>query len=187
MFEGIGHLITTLFEGLDLRRRWLAILGFGVLVVFSLLLFEQMTGTIYYNSLERKVALLAELNTLEKEGDISSKPELKRAYDVTVQELDLRPIQPFRFPTTVFVYSVTFWKVISGAALGLLFAIVSIFGGKENMNTTIGATIVAILGGFMGGLLPVIYEPWVNYLGFPIVEIVFIFLLGRRTGVRVQP
>jgi hypothetical protein len=182
MFEGLGNLVTTLFEGLDLRRRWLAIIVFGVLVVLSLLLFEQLTGTIYYSSLERRTELLKELNALEKEGNISSNPELKRVYDQTVQELSLRPIRPFGFPSVGFVSSVTFWKVISGAAVGLLFATVALLQfQKSSTNALTGAVGFAVIAGFIGGLLPVIYYPWINYIGFPIAQILFFTVIGRRT------
>lgn len=181
MFEGLGNLVTTLFEGLDLRRRWLAIIVFGVLVVFSLLLFEQMTGTIYYSSLERRTELLKGLNALEKEGNISSNPELKRVYDQTVQELSLRPIRPFGFPSVGFFSSVTFWKVLSGAAVGLVFAIAPLLHfQKSSTNAVIGAVGIGIICGFIGGLLPVIYNPWINYIGFPIAQILFFSVIGRR-------
>ncbi len=182
MFEGLGNLVTTLFEGLDLRRRWLAIIVFVVLVAVSLLLFEQMTGTIYYSSLERRTELLKELNALEKEGNISSNPELKRVYDQTVQELSLRPIRPFGFPSLGFVSSVTFWKVISGAAVGLVFVLVSLAQfQKSSPSALIGAVGFSVIFGFIGGLLPTSIDPWINYIGFPVAQIMFLILLGRRT------
>jgi hypothetical protein len=171
MFEGFGDLIKTLFEGLDLRRRWLAILSFGILFGLCLLIFEQMTGTIYYNNLEKKVELLQELNTLENEGHISSNPELKRVYDETVQELNLRPVRPFRFPTTILVSSVPLWKVISGATLGFVLAFSFIFQKEPNTNAFTAAVIMAILGGIIGYWIPTIYSPWINYIGFPIFQI----------------
>ena len=183
MFEGIGNLITTLFEGLDIRRRWMAIIAFVVLFGVCLLVFEQMTGTVYYSSLERKTELLKELNALEKEGNISSSPELKKVYDQTVRELSLRSIKPFSFPSVVFVSAVMFWKVFTGAGLGIIFALFfALQRDKSNSGAILGALAFGVLGGFVGGMLPVIYSPSINYVGLPIIELVFLALLGRRSN-----
>lgn len=181
MFEGVGDLITTLFEGLNIRRRWLAIISFGVIIIFSLLSFEQMTGTIYYNNLQRKIELLKELNTLKSEGDISSNPELKTIYDSTVEELNLRPVRPFTFPTTVITSSIPLWKTISGAAVGLLFIIFFAFQKDQNSSSIIGAIMIAVLGGVVGLFLPIIYSPWVNYLGLPFIQLLLLYLAGGRS------
>jgi hypothetical protein len=180
MFEGFGNLVTALFEGLNLRRRWVAILGFVILITFCLLIFEQTSGTIYYNSLGRKVEILKELNALEKEGTISSYPELKRTYDTTVEELNLRTIQPFNFSSIALISSITFWKVISGAAPAVGFMVFFILQKETDIHALFGAIIFAILGGFIGGLLPVIYNPWINYIGFPIAQGVFLNAYGKR-------
>ncbi len=185
MFEGIGDVLKALFEGLDLRRRWLAVFSFVVVVGVCLLLFEQMTATVYYSSLERKTSLMKELNALEKEGDISSSPELKKVYDATVQELSLRPIRPFAFPAVVSLSSVTFWKVVSGAGVGLFFALCYVFGvWRTGVNILPAAVAIAIIGGFIGGVMPVLYGPWVNYIGFPVVQLLLLFLAGRRIDSR---
>jgi hypothetical protein len=141
-----------------------------------------MTGAVYYNNLERKVELLKELTALEKEGGISSNPELKKIYDGTVQELNLRPIQPFNFPIAVLNSSVTFWKIISGAALGILLTIIAATQGESNRNNLIGVIMFTILCGFLGGLIPVIYNPWINYLGFPIAQLLFFLVIVRRAN-----
>jgi hypothetical protein len=138
-----------------------------------------MTGAVYYNNLERKVELLKELNALEKEGFVSSNPELKRVYDGTVQELNLRSVQPFSFPTAFLISSVAFWKVLSGAALGMGLTIISIVLKLLNRNGIAGAIVLILFCGFLGWLLPVIYNPWVNYLGFPIVQLLFVLVVAR--------
>ena len=80
--------------------------------------------------------------------------------------------------------SVAFWKAISGASFWLLFAIAALFGafGDENkVAGVIGLSIIGAIFGYIGALIPTIYNPWVNYLGFPALQIGVILFLSSRS------
>jgi len=36
-----------------------------------------------------------------------------------------------------------------------------------------------ILSGLLGIVIPTVYNPWVNYLGYPIVEVVALLMFAR--------
>jgi hypothetical protein len=72
-------------------------------------------------------------------------------------------------------------KALSGASIWLLFAILGLFGvfGKENRAIAVIAMVLfAVLFGYLGTIIPTTYAPWVNYFGFPVVQLVILWLLG---------
>ena len=100
MLEGVGNVISGLFEGLDLRRWWLTLSGMTIVIALGLMFIEQQTGFVYYRSLEKKVALLKDLSTLSKDGNLAADPQLKQVYVTTLQEVNHRSIRPFNFLLT---------------------------------------------------------------------------------------
>lgn len=186
MLEGLGKVITSLFEGLDIRRRWFAIVFLLITLMMIASGFEYLTGYNYYRSLEKKVALLKELQALNKDG-IATNPELKQIYDVTLQEMRNRPVQPLAFPDVIFANSVNFWKGLTGALIPLIFLVVTLFKPNKtstDANTISGAIMAAILFGGIAIFLPTFYNPLVNYIGYPIALMLLLYLFGRtRTRV----
>ena len=77
-----------------------------------------------------------------------------------------------------------FWKFISGGFLGFMVAIAGLVDrkrGNEKWSSTFwGGFVFGILMGLMGIFIPKIYSQWVNYIGFPILQIVVILFFSRR-------
>jgi hypothetical protein len=167
--------IANLFAGLDLRFQRVVTLFILILLVLGILAFEYYSGFIFYWSMAQKINLLKELNVLAKDG-IAANPELYSVYERTLQQLASREIQPLSLP--IFV-STEVWKVLSGAFLGLLFTVVGVV--QRNPSVAFGAFAFAIIGGFLALLLPILFNPWVNFLGFPIAEATFLILYGRKS------
>lgn len=184
--QEVAAFITGLFAGLDVRRRWTAVAGVLVLIIACVLLFETFTGYNYYRSLDKKVALLQKMHTMAKEG-IANEPELMPIYESTLNEIASREIWPLRFGSTLTVDPVVFWKAFSGAFIGLVYLLLTLFGIYKPANrgsVVLGSVVIAFIFGLLGALLPTVYSPWVNYIGVPVLQVVILGLFGSRMGKR---
>jgi hypothetical protein len=175
-------ILSGLFEGLNIRRRWVAVLFLVFLFLSALLAYDYRTGYSYYASLEKKVNLLKELQSLEKEG-ISSNPRLKQVYEETIEEVTRRKISPVAMSLFPFSDSETFWKGVSGASLGTVILVLALLGGVPNeqrQSVILGAGSIAVLFGLIGAVVPTIWSPWVNYIGMPLIEILVLIAIPKR-------
>lgn len=178
----IVSFLRTLFEGLNSTRRRIAIVAVLIFVVVAAYGVEYFTGYVYYRSLERKVALLKDLQSLMKEG-IDGNADLYPVYQLTVKELASRDVRPLATPAIAIVNTVEFWKGFTGALPWILFAVMALFGTFGETNKIvgiIGVSVIAVMVGGVSALVPTIYNPWVNYLVVPSVQIVAISFFGSR-------
>lgn len=176
-------IIRSLLDELDVRRRWVAIAGLFILGLALLFSIEYATGWNYYRNLEKKAELLSELHALSMQG-IEENGDLYPIYQETVRELSARKVTPPRLPTFSLTISITLGKAISGAALWIILALVAPFGVYGENNKIAGSVLlglVAILFGFLGAVIPTIVNPWVNYLGFPLLQLVVIITVSVRS------
>jgi hypothetical protein len=175
-------IINALLEGLDIRGRWLAVVSTVALILMLLFGFEVVTGWNYYRNLEKKIELLDRLNSLHSEG-VTSNPELEPIYAQAVADLSSRNTAPPRLPAIALRTSIAFWKAISGASFWILFALLGMFGtfGKERRAlAAIALLIIAIPFGYIGSILPTIGNPWVNYIGFPLLQMAILLIISGR-------
>jgi len=186
----IADFIVGLFKGLKLPLRWLAVIASLFLIVLVLLGYEYLTGHFYLNRLQKKIALLKELQFIANEG-IDANDELVLIYQSAVDELaqyKVRPIALPYLPSVSLGDPVTWGKAISGASVWLLILIAGVSSdvGKAGRltGTTIGVAIVLIiivtLFAWLGAIIPTIFNPWVNYIGFPAIQLVLFYLLSRK-------
>ena len=182
--QGAFEIIKDFLEGLDQRRKRFALIGIGLLVLLSFLIIDYWTGWSYYGNLEKKTALLESLHKLSVEG-IAQDPGLYPIYQDIVSDLTDRTTPNISIPSLAFISSETFWKAISGASFWLIFVIAAFFGtfGKENIIVGIvGVGFIALFFGIVGALIPTIVNPWVNYIGFPLLQIIVVLFLSRRAN-----
>lgn len=175
-------LITSMLAGLDIRRRWLATVGALGLAITLLYLFELGTGWLYFRNLEKKVALLSQLRSLEEKG-IAQSPVLRPIFEQAASDLAARGTSPASWPTLGFTGSTALWKGLSGASLWILFALLGLggtFGKDSRLAAFLVLGIVAIVLGVIGSILPTVYNPWVNYISFPLLQLVLLIVISGR-------
>jgi hypothetical protein len=176
---------------LEFNYRRLLFWVFVVLaIVTGLVVFENLTGYAYFSRMERKVSILKSLNELAHD-DISSKPELNAIYQDVISELEAYQIKPLSFTgffsnfgSVIPQMPSEFWKFISGGFLGFIVAIAGLVDrrqGNERWSSIFwGGLVFGILMGLIGIFIPKIYNLWVNYIGFPVIQIAVILLLSRK-------
>jgi len=185
--------LESLFLEFNFRR-----LLFWVFVVFAVVtgftVFENLTGYAYFSRMEKKVAILKSLNELAQD-EISTKPELNSIYQDVTSELESYQIKPLSFsgilsglgPTAPQIPA-EFGKFISGGLLGFMVAIAGLVdrkkGGEKWRSTFLGGLVFGILMGLIGIVIPTIYNLWINYIGFPVIQIGVILLFSRKTAKR---
>ncbi|TEU15132.1 MAG: hypothetical protein E3J21_13990 [Anaerolineales bacterium] len=185
-----ADLIIGLFKELKLPLRWIAVIVSVILFVLGVLGYEHLTGHFYYGRLEKKIALLKELQLIANEG-IASNQELYPIYQSAVEELTHYEVRGLPFPplpSVSFGDPVTWGKAISGASVWLLFLIVGVSSDVKKAGRISGATIgaavlviiIATVFAWVGTIIPTIFSPWVNYIGFPAIQSALFFLLFRK-------
>jgi len=178
--------LEALFLQFNFRRLffWLFIIGLASAILFT---WESLTGYFFFTSVERKITLLKELNSLAKDG-ISQDSELSPIYNEIVAELTTYKIHSI--PQLSDLKFERVWKFVSGAFLGLAVAIAGLGDrskpGKKWKSTVSGGVFVGIVLGVIGIFLPTFYSPWVNYLGYPILQVIVIFGAGKLVQKRKQ-
>lgn len=146
-----------------------------------------MTGRFYLTKLERKVALLRDLQTIAIEGT-DGHPELAEIYEQAASELSSFDIHTPAPHAPAPADSVTLGKAISGAFLWVAGLVASTFLEIRKNRRLTGMVIgrgvallpIAALFAWIGTLIPTLYNPWVNYLLFPWVQFAVLFLLLHK-------
>lgn len=154
-----------------------------VLVVVVFLLFPYFDANLfYYKRVNDRVDILNKISNLDVEK-IQQDPTLKREYESILNELSQQPESTVTYLVQKESDSTkNMVKFITGGLLFWVFAFVcfGLSGLKTIPRKIIGFVICAILGvllGFIGKAIPNIFTPWVNYIGFPLLQIIFLALL----------
>lgn len=191
--EKIAEFLVSLFRDLKLPYRWGAILGILTLILLGVFAFERLTGQFYFSRLEKKITLLTELKELQDSG-IAQDPELNKIYQDMVKDLE-----SFSVKQSLSLASetepidinnpITIGKAISGSFIWILILIFGIpIDIRKNKRVT-GMTIfigifilsIALLFAWLGAIIPTIINPWVNYIGFPLLQISALVYFSVKT------
>lgn len=192
--DKLAAFVVELFQGLKSSARWVAV--FLTLIAIGIVFYgyERSTGQLYFSRLERKIALLRELYELKNSG-IEQYPELYIIYEDTVAELTafkiVRP-QSTQLPSIDWRNSETIGKAISGSFLWLLVFVFGIASEIRKSGKITGFIItlavflllIVLLFAWFGVLIPTIINPWVNYILFPLLQIVALIYISTRTVVK---
>jgi hypothetical protein len=187
--KDIASFFVSLFQGLKLPIRWVAFISLLVFIIVGALGFEQFTGYFYLSKLERKVDLLKDLQTIADAG-IDNHPELRTIYEKAASELSSFEVRtPISYiPSLQIGDPNTLGKAISGAFVWIVVMIFGISSDVQKSGKLTGLTIgvamvvliIAAVFAWIGTLIPTIYNPWINYILFPTVQLIVILLLFRK-------
>lgn len=193
----IAEFITGLFNGLKLPIRWIITSILIILIFFGFFKFEQFTSHFYILKLEKKIELLEKLKNVAE--NIDSFPELESIYSATVFELESLKIRPWQieFPDIAEIYNrndIYLWKAVSGGFIWLIILIIGVTSEVKKEKRMTGLTIViaivlsliVLLFGWIGSIIPIVFNPWVNYLGFPILQLTLLVLISKNSNKKKQ-
>lgn len=188
MLKAIVSSVLGLFkEEFDVRRL-LLLPAVVIILIVALLVLDSVTGFLFFINMERKVAILNELHSLAQDG-ITQDPELSPIFQKMVAELAAYKPVSLSIPRISAITEIPgledFLKFLSGAFLPLAVAVDAYFRREQRKeewkHTVVGGLVLALVFGFIGILLPTFYRPWVNYLGYPILQVVLILGITKLT------
>ena len=176
------------FKDLKLRSKWFVIVFILVAIVFGVMEYEHLTGHFYLHKLEQKILLLKELQHLAETG-IEANERLSPIYLTTVEELNSFMVSKHFFPSPpkITIGATSIGKAISGSLLWVIVLISVVVSeiqkDKKITGNTIGIAFLILpfvtFFAWLGMKIPTIWDPWVNYLGFPAIQIAVILLIGK--------
>lgn len=152
------------------------------LLIALFLVFENISGWIYLATIDRKIALLGELQELSEAG-IEQNSELNPLYQEMIEDIEKHDTHSFFLRVGIGLgnyESNKFAKFLSGASLWLLVALVGLLmKGKDKLAFLVMGLAFAIPAGYIAIVLPTFIHPLVNWIGYPIFWFAFVILLGK--------
>jgi len=188
--EDFAVIIAGLFQGLKSYIRWVIILVLMIVLIVGFWEYERLSGHFYLDRLEAKVTMLKDLQTISAQG-FDDRPELYQAYMSAINELnDFEVLVPLIPPITISSprEASIIGKAISGASVWIVILIAGISMELPKARKSISRLVTIIIGvllliglfSWIGTLIPTLFNPWVNYLGFPILQIYILWLISRK-------
>lgn len=166
-----------------------AIVGWIIaIVLFVLAIFPYLDTNLFYpNRVKNRVEILDMVTKLDT-NQINNNPKLKQEYDNILSEINNSNENYISNFFKTKENGSTLWKFICGASLWWMFAIFMLFykdktvKSKKQMwiNKGGGFFFLGLLGALIGwifSIIPTIGNPWINYIGAPILTIVIMVLL----------
>ncbi len=192
MKEIIASIMASLFQELKLPLRWLAVVGFLLLIGLGILGYDRLTGQSYYGRLEKKISLIKELQSISNQG-IDKNQELYQIYLGTVEELSHGDVFNLTLPYLQiqnFSDPIVILKAISGALLWLFvlpFGVSAAFKQEGKISgTAVAVAVLAVIVAFavvfawLGAVIPDILTPWVNVIFYPIIQFTIAYRLTKK-------
>lgn len=177
MFEKIFDLVKSNLKNPKLYISLLAILLVG------LVLFPYIDANFfYYERVDHRIEILKKVSEINIE-EIQDNEILYQEYNRILSEIEKQSAGSFG---TIFIKEsniiVNVIKFLTGGLIPWLLAILCIFLKTFNKTSekVLGVIFCIILGviiGFVAKIMPTIISPWVNYVGVPLLIIIFVALL----------
>lgn len=84
------------------------------------------------------------------------------------------------------INNISLFKFLSGAALAWIIALCVPFMKtfKDKKSKVLAFLLIMVFGGICGGvgfIIPTIFNPWINYIGYPILQLVVLIALAIKS------
>ena len=186
MFESLAAIIISIKEiifSVSIRRFLYWFAGIFIIAITGALVFEHYTGNFYFNRLNKKIDVLIKIDNQSKSDSLIQK-QVGKEYISLIQEVSkVKTSKKFRIGETLNITKEerqTLFKFLSALLTPLIIVIGSWKDDpkEERSDLITGFAIIGLVGGFLAVLIPIIYHPWINYLGFPVIEFFVLMIIG---------
>ena len=180
MDKAIDLIISWIQKNLKNPKFYAAI---AVLVIIMSLIFPYIDANFFfYNRIEKRIDILQSLSEIDTE-QIAKFPALQEEYNAILSEIEGQrewsvsgAISTDQYP------DITLFKFLSGGALAWIVALCVPFMNtfKDRKSKVFALLLVALFGGIFGGIgsiIPTIVNPWVNYVGYPVLQLIALIAL----------
>ncbi len=137
----------------------------------------------FYNRIEKRVSILQSLSEIDTE-EVSQFPALQEEYNAIL--LEIKKQRELSLSSTIFLEqtanNIPLFKFLSGGTLMWVIALcVPFMNTFKDIKTKILAFLLfALFGGLLGWIgyiIPTIFNPWINYIGYPVLQLSVIIAL----------
>ncbi len=157
---------------------------FAVLIILIALIFPYIDANLFFfNRIEKRVSILQSLSEIDMEK-VCQFPALQKEYDAILSEIEKQRELSISGVTSSeqTPSNVALIKFLSGGALAWIITLCVPFMTtfKDKKTKVLAFLLLAFLGGILGligYIVPTILNPWVNYLGYPILQLIALIAL----------
>jgi hypothetical protein len=181
--EHITEIFSKVLEIFGEKTGWARILLILMIIWLNILVIENLTGFVFFESLNNKIALLKELNSLENAG-IQQHSHLIGLYNAITTEITSYRVERngwlLQFST---INQFTLWKGISGSVIWLVMLVVTFFTSSKLEQLKLAVKVygvLALFSAFIGLLIPNLNPPLANFIILPVIEIAIIAVVYWR-------
>lgn len=160
-----------------------------VLIIVGAYIFPYIDANfLFYNRIEKRVDILRELSEIDLET-ISKSPALQEEYNAVLSEIaNQRKWSIFGANTSgqdENLRNISFYKFVSGGILMWIITILVPFMDTfESRGSKVIAflicTLVGVILGWIGYMIPTFFNPLINYIGFPSLQLVLLISLVSK-------
>jgi hypothetical protein len=187
IMEATATIITAIKEivpSLTIKKSVFSVLLIIFLVFGSFYCYESFTGHFYFKRLNKKIDLLVKIDE-QLPTDSLLKKDIQKEYRLITKIVSQYKIQRKLYLggaiSLTKKQSQNIMKAISALIIPLLISLFYIRGKpkKEKIDTMVGVIFIGIISALIAILIPIIYRPWINYVGFPIIQVAILFVIGK--------
>ncbi len=159
-----------------------------ILIIITAIIFPYIDANFFfYNRIPKRVDALQSLSEIDT-GKVAQFPALQEEYDAILLEMEkqrelsiLGTISPEQN-----INKISLFKFLSGAALAWIIALCVPFMNtfKDKKSKVLAFLLIMVFGGICGGvgfIIPTIFNPWINYVGYPILQLIVLIALAIKS------
>lgn len=160
---------------------------FAAVIVVIALVFPYVDANFsFYNRIEKRVNILQSLSEIDVEK-VSQYPALQKEYDAIIPEIEKQRELSISNAISMEQTSsyIPLFKFLSGGALVWIITLCIPFMNtfKDKKTKVLTFFLLAIFGGILGGvayIIPTIFNPWINFVGFPVLQLIMLIALAMK-------
>lgn len=160
---------------------------FVVLLIIVAIVFPYIDANFFfYDRIEKRVGILQSLSEIDMDK-VSQYPALQEEYDAIISEIEKQ--QELSISNAISseqtANNTLLFKFLSGGALAWLIALCVPFMNtfKDNKTRVLAFLLLILFGGILGGIgyiIPIIFYPWINYIGYPVLQLIALVALAIK-------
>ncbi len=181
MDKAIELIISGIQKNLKNPRLYAALAG---LIVIIVLIFPYIDANFFfYSRIEKRINIMQNLSEINMEK-VASSAALQEEYNAILLDIEKqreRSVSGITFSKDQ-SDSVPLLKFLSGGLLAWIITLCVPFMNtfKDKKTQVLAFLLLALFGGALGGIgyiIPTIFNPWINYIGYPTLQLIALIAL----------
>ena len=160
---------------------------FAAVIVVIALVFPYIDANFFfYNRIEKRVSILQSLSEIDMDK-VSQYPALQEEYDAIISEIEKQRELSISnaISSEQTANNIPLFKFLSGGTLAWIIALCvpAMNTFKDNKTKVLAFLLLILFGGILGGIgyiIPIILNPWINYIGYPVLQLIALIALAIK-------